>query len=69
MTPMTPGARRKRNQEIRQRLILAPALTPEAIAAFDAENDAKEAAAQAVANARVSSEIELLMRDEDDLDD
>lgn len=69
MTPIMPSARRTRNQEKRQRLIWAPALTPEAIAAFDAKNDAKEAAAQAIAEARVSSEIELLMRDDDDCDD
>lgn len=69
MTPMTPGARRKRNQEIRQRLVWGPSLTPEAIAAFDAENDAKEAAAKAIASARVSSEIELLLGDDDDCDD
>ena len=66
MTPINPSARRARNQAL-QRKLDARHLTPESIAAFDAENEAKEAAAQAIAKARVSSHIEL-MRD-DDADD
>lgn len=65
MTQIQPSARRKRNQEKLQRLVWAPSLTPAAITAFDAENDAKEVAAEAIAKARVTSEIELLMRSDD----
>ena len=68
MTPINPSARRARNQA-RRRALEAGQLTPAAIAAFDAENAAKDAAAEAIAKARVTSEIELLMRGDDDCDD
>lgn len=65
MTPIMPSARRKRNQEMLRRLD-ALSLTPGAIAAFDAGNDAREAMARAIAKARVSSAMALLADDDDD---
>jgi len=64
MNPITPSARLARNQA-HQRRLEARLLTPEAIAHFDAETAAKEAATEAIAKARVSSEIEMLMRGDD----
>ena len=52
---MSPEERKAMQQRIRDLL-----LSPVVIAAVDRANEVREAAAQAIAKARVSSEIELM---------
>lgn len=58
---MTPEQRKEM-----QRSIAGILLKPASIAAFDAANEAKELAAQAIAKARVTSELWVMGGDDDD---
>jgi hypothetical protein len=58
---MSPEERKAMQQRVRDAL-----LSPVVIAAVDRANEAREAAAQAIARVRVSSEIELMGDDDGD---